>query len=226
MPADCGEWPILRRLADLLLSLLSTWLAPKKKGFHWYSLNIPAIKYYVQEAWTLGKQVAGTTILTTPTLAKMVFKRASQCRCELRTKSHPIVICALKFMTGKSKKMIKANRKKADDLKEGQAFVYKDSAGTRLFQTPLIQMLANVMWFANKFDEGIEYPFYFNPFPMPTIALLLTVIPRLCSPLSELANRGATQFDAVIKEYEKRDHSESDGENGCLTEEGEMMAAA
>ncbi|KAJ7494241.1 hypothetical protein B0H11DRAFT_1717334, partial [Mycena galericulata] len=109
-----------------------------------------------------------------------VFKRASQCRCELKTKSHPIVICALKFMTGKSKKMIKANCKTADDLKRRAGIYFsphsKDSAGTGLFQTPLIQMIANVMWFASKFDEGIEYPFYFNPFPMPAIALLLTVV--------------------------------------------------
>ncbi|KAJ7473678.1 hypothetical protein B0H11DRAFT_2236507 [Mycena galericulata] len=42
----------------------------------------------------------------------------------------------------------------------------------------------------------------------------------------QLANRGAAQFDAAIKEYEIRDHTESDGENGCLTEEGKMMAAA
>ncbi|KAJ7500773.1 hypothetical protein B0H11DRAFT_1908639 [Mycena galericulata] len=204
-------------------------------------------------------------------IQRFLQHRLWQRLCELRPEDQvpPIVVCTLKLMTGKSKKLIKANHKKADDLKEGQAF---DSAGTGLFQTPLIQMIANVMWFANKFYEGIdvswfnfghieccigewmtgvrvnidfteaEYKSVFDghlrdliPFDKHTQSLLDKKCVKIhnrgrfhacVQPLSELANRGAAQFDAAIKEYEIRDHTESDGENGCLTEEGKMMAAA
>jgi hypothetical protein len=32
------------------------------------------------------------------------------------------------------------------------------------------------MWFRNKQDEGISYSFYFNPFTIPALALVLTAV--------------------------------------------------
>ncbi|KAJ6559536.1 hypothetical protein B0H19DRAFT_874276, partial [Mycena capillaripes] len=95
---------------------------------------------------------------------------------EVKTKAAPVVISALKFQTGGNKKILKANRKKAEDLKEGNSFVYEDPvAKTGLYQTFLIQLIANLIFFANKHDEGIKYFAYFNTFPVSAIALILTI---------------------------------------------------
>ncbi|KAF7366226.1 hypothetical protein MVEN_00499800 [Mycena venus] len=110
-----------------------------------------------KESWGYGQENAGTKVALTPVLAKIVTKRGSQFRGELKTKAVPVVTCALKFQTGGNKKILKANRKKAEDLLEGNSFVYEDPvAKTGLYQTFLIQLIANLMWFANKSDEGIK----------------------------------------------------------------------
>ncbi|KAJ6528049.1 hypothetical protein B0H19DRAFT_1256268 [Mycena capillaripes] len=129
---------------------------------------------WAKEAWCYGQENAGTAVTLTPTLAKITTKRGSQFRGELKTKAAPVVISALKFQTGGNKKILKANRKKAEDLKEGNSF--DPVAKTGLYQTFLIQLIANLMFFANKHDEGIKYFAYFNPFPVSAIALILTVI--------------------------------------------------
>jgi len=43
-------------------------------------------------------------------------------------------------------------------------------------KAPIIQKIVNTMWFANKNDEGIKYQTWFKPFPVPTLALILTVV--------------------------------------------------
>ncbi|KAF8223383.1 hypothetical protein L208DRAFT_1317082 [Tricholoma matsutake] len=45
-----------------------------------------------------------------------------------------------------------------------------------LYQSKLIQKVVNAMWFRNKQDKGISYSFYFNPFTIPALALILTAI--------------------------------------------------
>ena len=49
-----------------------------------------------------------------------------------------------------------------------------------LYRNKILQKIVNAMWFANKHDEGIKYPEYFKPFPMPTLALVLTAV-SVCS---------------------------------------------
>ncbi|KAH7918584.1 hypothetical protein BV22DRAFT_1024362, partial [Leucogyrophana mollusca] len=45
-----------------------------------------------------------------------------------------------------------------------------------IFKAPILQKGTNAMWFANKHDKGVIFPEHFKPFPLVTIALLLTVI--------------------------------------------------
>ncbi|KAJ7671903.1 hypothetical protein B0H17DRAFT_1208833 [Mycena rosella] len=133
-------------------------------------------KDFVTEAWQYGQKNAGTKVAITPTLAKIVGKRGSQFRGELKTKTHPLVQCELKFQSGSNPKIMKLNRTKAEDLKEGKVFVYKNPAQRKgLFQVFLIQMIANLMFFVNRHDEGIKYTAYFNPFPVTAITLILTI---------------------------------------------------
>ncbi|KAG1794062.1 hypothetical protein EV424DRAFT_1335561, partial [Suillus variegatus] len=45
-----------------------------------------------------------------------------------------------------------------------------------IYKTELLQDGINVMWFANRSDEGIVYNQFFNPMPIKLIALMLTTI--------------------------------------------------
>ncbi|KAG2051024.1 hypothetical protein BDR06DRAFT_890687, partial [Suillus hirtellus] len=45
-----------------------------------------------------------------------------------------------------------------------------------IYKTELLQDGINVMWFANRSDEGIVYNKFFNPMPIKVIALTLTAI--------------------------------------------------
>jgi hypothetical protein len=46
-----------------------------------------------------------------------------------------------------------------------------------IYESPVIQEVINLTWFANKSDEGIEYSSYFeNGIPFVTIALVLTAV--------------------------------------------------
>jgi hypothetical protein len=56
--------------------------------------------------------------------------------------------------------------------------VLSDENGKRrgIYNHLIIQKVVNKMWFKNKRDEGIVYPDYFNPIPIPAIALILTAV--------------------------------------------------
>ncbi|KAG1847773.1 hypothetical protein C8R48DRAFT_586216, partial [Suillus tomentosus] len=45
-----------------------------------------------------------------------------------------------------------------------------------IYKTELLQDGINVMWFANRGDEGIVHNKYFKPMPIEVIALTLTAI--------------------------------------------------
>ncbi|KAG2352339.1 hypothetical protein BDR07DRAFT_1314092, partial [Suillus spraguei] len=45
-----------------------------------------------------------------------------------------------------------------------------------IYKTGLIQSTVNDMWFANRNDEGVIHSKYFDPFPVETLALVLTAI--------------------------------------------------
>ena len=45
-----------------------------------------------------------------------------------------------------------------------------------MYQHPIIQKSINVMWFQNKWDEGVRFTGMFKPIPIPAIALVLTAV--------------------------------------------------
>lgn len=51
------------------------------------------------------------------------------------------------------------------------------TACSGIYESPVIQEIINVMWFANKRDKGVVYGSYFKSgIPIVTIALVLTVV--------------------------------------------------
>ncbi|KAG1805026.1 uncharacterized protein HD556DRAFT_1210259, partial [Suillus plorans] len=117
------------------------------------------------------------TIQLTPSLVKMITRRTSHVRRELKTKMHALTASFFGFWASRSMVAIKANHDLAESLKEGNSFVFKDwELKSSIYKTELIQKAINDMWFANRSDEGILYAKYFDPLPVKVMALVLTVV--------------------------------------------------
>ena len=55
-----------------------------------------------------------------------------------------------------------------------------------IFRNPLIELAIKESFFKNKKDIGVKYANYFNPMPLETIALIVTMVSvpvRVCSAL-------------------------------------------
>ena len=129
-----------------------------------------------------------------------VKARGSQARGEAKTKTASLVEALYGFDSGRSKKAILENRKKAEELKSDKGFVFEvsfiiiiyfsfnlinyqvlsDPEGKRkgIYKHPIIQKAVNAIWFQNKRDEGIIYPEHFKPISVPSIALILTAVSK------------------------------------------------
>ncbi|KAG2738501.1 hypothetical protein P692DRAFT_20758477 [Suillus brevipes Sb2] len=130
-----------------------------------------------KEAWNESCKIKGTNIKLTPSAMKMILKRTSHVRGELKTKMRSLTRSYFGFRSSDSKEVIRHNRDQANSLKEGSSFVFKDwTSKTGIYKTELLQEGINIMWFANRNDEGIIYHKYFNPIPTEVIALVLTAI--------------------------------------------------
>ncbi|KAF8144660.1 hypothetical protein K438DRAFT_575568 [Mycena galopus ATCC 62051] len=132
---------------------------------------------FLGKSWTTAAEDCNVNMDVTAPLSKMITGRASHLRGELKTKSKPCVEVMYGFKSGHNKKTIGSNRQLAEDLKANLTFTFKDIESRKgIYRHPILQKIVNDMWFANKRDEGPKYPEYFNPFPKPGLALVLTAI--------------------------------------------------
>ncbi|KAG2134613.1 hypothetical protein BD769DRAFT_1385682 [Suillus cothurnatus] len=130
-----------------------------------------------KHAWRDASDVTGFTVQLTPSLVKMMTKRTSHVRGELKTKMRGLTASFFGFRASRSTVAIQANRDLAEALKEGTSFAFKDwETKSGIYKSDLIQSGINYMWFANCVDEGIVYASYFDPLSVKMIALVLAVI--------------------------------------------------
>ncbi|KAG1764173.1 hypothetical protein EV702DRAFT_982245 [Suillus placidus] len=130
-----------------------------------------------KEAWREASNLADLTVQLTPSLVKMMTRRTSHVRGELKTKMRALTSSHFGFRTSRSTAAIKQNRDLAESLKDESRFVFKDwEMKSGIYKTELIQAAVNDMWFANRNDEGVIHGRYFEPLPVEIIALILTAI--------------------------------------------------
>ncbi|KAJ7062181.1 hypothetical protein C8F01DRAFT_126258 [Mycena amicta] len=136
----------------------------------------------VQDAWKMACSTLGVSMRLSTVLAKLIGKRGSQLRGELKTKTRALVELFFHFQSGQNTQTTRRNRQLAEDLKSDMGYAhYKFSpdASKRKgrYRARIIQKIVNVMWFNNRRDEGATHPELFGPmFPKPAFALVLTVI--------------------------------------------------
>ncbi|KAG1750515.1 uncharacterized protein EDB91DRAFT_1244096 [Suillus paluster] len=121
--------------------------------------NLAVETKLAKAAWHEACQIKGVNVKLTPLVVKMLLTHTSQVRRELKMK--------MQSLTGDL----------AESLKDGSVFAFKDWASKKgIYKTKLLQLGINIMWFANRHNEGVVYHKYFNPMPVEVIALVLTTI--------------------------------------------------
>lgn len=134
---------------------------------------------FATDAWHKSCKSKGVVIEFEEEFCRLITQRASQVRGELKTKARPLTKSLYKFKsTNGIKAAIRSNRELYEDLINKSSYIYEDpKARLGIYESPVIQEVINVTWFANKSDEGIEYSSYFKDgIPLVTIALVLTAI--------------------------------------------------
>ncbi|KAK6971928.1 hypothetical protein R3P38DRAFT_2586128, partial [Favolaschia claudopus] len=136
---------------------------------------------WVCEAWALACRKVNINMELTPTLTKLITKRGTHLRGEVKTKARPIVELQFGFkrvyINGQNKSTIKHNRDWAEELTTDLTFTFLDPKARKgMYKSTAIQKLTNAVFFANRRDEGPTFPEYFNPFPKPAMALILTAL--------------------------------------------------
>ncbi|KAG1831210.1 hypothetical protein DFJ58DRAFT_671426, partial [Suillus subalutaceus] len=130
-----------------------------------------------KEAWHEVCEIKGISVKLMPSAVKMLLKRTSHVRGELKTKMRSLTRSFFGFRLSDLREVVRQNQDLAESLKDGSSFVYKDwTAKTGIYKTKLLQEGINVMWFANRNDEGVVYHKHFNPMPTEIIVLTLTAI--------------------------------------------------
>ncbi|KAH9951169.1 hypothetical protein B0H21DRAFT_705828 [Amylocystis lapponica] len=130
-----------------------------------------------KRAWREACEKTSLNVMLTPTLLKMITRRTSHVRGELKGKTRALVQSFYGFRSGQNKRIIARNHQLAEDLKEDYLFVYEDfKKRTGLYKTDILSMIIGDMWFSNKQDEGVLYHEYFNPMPKATMALIFAAI--------------------------------------------------
>ncbi|KAJ6529721.1 hypothetical protein B0H19DRAFT_1193142 [Mycena capillaripes] len=131
----------------------------------------------IRQSWRTTCEEMGENMILTPAVAKLIASRGSRLRGELKTKIRPLVDAMYRFESGQNRKTTAANRKLAEDLKEGTSYAFKDCENKKgLYKHPIIQSAVNSMWFANRRDEGPRHPELFNPLRLRSLAVVLTAV--------------------------------------------------
>ncbi|KAI6010450.1 hypothetical protein EDC04DRAFT_2905898 [Pisolithus marmoratus] len=173
-------------------------------------------------SWARGCQVTSMNLVQSPQLVKLmsvlhhfspakhppfcmlqVTIQGSQVCSQLKTKLWPLVEAMYGFYSSQSKSTIKKNCTLAEELKEGMNFAFKHMAAQEdgwhgFLKAPLIQKIINMMWFANKHDDGVMFPDCFKPFPHPALALIKCCI----DDVFELHLNCLCEFEEATKEFE------------------------
>ncbi|THG92880.1 hypothetical protein EW026_g8183 [Hermanssonia centrifuga] len=143
---------------------------------------------WAQQAWTSTCKTANKRFseVDSERIVRAIVTRASSARTHLRDKIRKMVCDIYRFNMDASKKSTKdTNIKLYNYLREGKPmrFCYKnwDDGGsaalpTGLNEPAIIFRGLQAELFKNHADIGIEFHAEFNPLPLPTIALMLTIL--------------------------------------------------
>ncbi|KAF8531839.1 hypothetical protein JB92DRAFT_3138632 [Gautieria morchelliformis] len=122
----------------------------------------------LREAWKLACSEHDMQVGASGDVFNMIKQRGSQVRGELKRNARPVTTAHYKF---------DAREEVVKGPILNNEILYKDhEARTGLFENPCAARILRTQWFADAHDEGVSFHVYFNPIPLPTLALVFTAI--------------------------------------------------
>ncbi|KAF8588772.1 hypothetical protein K439DRAFT_1613278 [Ramaria rubella] len=134
-------------------------------------------EHYAHQAWLLACQDYEVEYIATCENYKVIQACDSQICGELKCNVWPLAVSHHGFEASD----IDAEKRKTQALvallKDKNRLVYKDhDAHTGLFENPVLLKAIKNKWFHKAHSEGIIFHLYYNLIPLPTMALVFTVI--------------------------------------------------
>ncbi|KAF8576235.1 hypothetical protein K439DRAFT_1397491 [Ramaria rubella] len=130
---------------------------------------------YARQAWLLACQDYEVDHVATRENYKVIRARGSQVRGKLKHHVRPLTVSHYGFKASDADKM--KTQSLVTLLKDKNTLVYKDHEARKgLFENPVLLKAIKNQWFPKPHAEGVIFHLYFNLIPLPTMALVFTVI--------------------------------------------------
>jgi len=122
-----------------------------------------------------------------------IRQRGSQVRGEVKRQVRPLTVSHYHFEASNVPAEIAHTKEMVALLKDKNTLVYKVCASMHLslyvlkipqdhdtrkglFENPVLQRTINNQWFGDAHAEGVVFHLYYNPMPLPTMALVFTCL--------------------------------------------------
>ncbi|KAL1698832.1 hypothetical protein EV121DRAFT_284527 [Schizophyllum commune] len=135
-------------------------------------------RVWVQNAWVDACQVLGVNLDCDDNARKLIVGRGSRIRGEMIKTTRSKVIARFRFRTSKRQAVLSQNRKQHDSLIKDNSYLYQDEkTGSGYCHSRLIlTILEETLFSSQDTSFGVVYREYLDPLPVPTIALVYTMV--------------------------------------------------
>ncbi|KAF8510393.1 hypothetical protein JB92DRAFT_2940490, partial [Gautieria morchelliformis] len=132
---------------------------------------------YLREAWSLACKEHQVELGADSAAFNLIRQRGSQVRGEVKRNARPVATLHYGFSSSPDSAHRSQMATLAQTLTNKHTLVYRDHEARKgLFETPCLIHILQTQWFADPHDEGVAFHLYFNPIPLPTMALVFTAI--------------------------------------------------
>ncbi|KAF8506130.1 hypothetical protein JB92DRAFT_2964787 [Gautieria morchelliformis] len=204
---------------------------------------------YLREAWSLACKEHQVELGVDSAAFNLIRQRGSQVRGEVKRNARPVATLHYGFSSSPDSAHRSQMATLAQTLTNKHTLVYRDHEARKgLFETPCLIHILQTQWFADPHDEGVAFHLYFNPIPLPTMALVFMAIENCIDEwkdgqlkpvdftekshrekyLAHLTNlkgwRGHVQGKHLLAHMQQRLHDEARTHSGAgvLQEEGQL----
>ncbi|KAF8505173.1 hypothetical protein JB92DRAFT_3098557 [Gautieria morchelliformis] len=132
---------------------------------------------YLREAWQLACAEHEVNLKANRDVLNLVKQRGSQVQGEVKRHARPVTTGHYKFDDRDDHVYQDQLAALVRELTMNHGILFKDhEVRMGLFENPCTARILRAQWFADAHAEGISFHAYFNPIPLPTLALLFTAI--------------------------------------------------
>ncbi|KAL1668128.1 hypothetical protein GGF50DRAFT_111545 [Schizophyllum commune] len=135
-------------------------------------------RVWAQTAWEDACRVVGVTLVCDDNARKLIVNRGSRIRGEMIKTTRIKAAARFRFRTSKRQSVLSQNRKQHDSLVKDNSYLYQDekTCAGYCHSRLILAVLEDTLFGSQETSFGVVYREYFDPLPVPTIALVYSMI--------------------------------------------------